>query len=455
MEASASTQKTLSRKNSVAMDFDTRVTKRAKRSILRFPGVTVGNRWKSEKRYTPIEFKEMCLRSGNTRNDFTIDEGDYLVVKEILSKCYRFNEAQLIEWTQEEVTIHKSDENRRIYKFDLRGQKILSCIPDPMRQLQSLSELKIDQMYGPLPEGIGDLLNLIKLTINYGNFGYAPIPSTIGKLKNLEILHITLNNTFSKVPEEIGQLQNLRELVLKGAVSISKLPEEIGNLSKLEKLELSRAAIFSFLPRSTNMLTNLRTLCLRYARKLTHLPEEIGDLVNLTVLDLGYCSSISSLPLSIGNLINLVVIDLRRTKVTSLPDSMAKLTKLKYLCIDDSSLPQRRENKFLLMLAHRHPSLGSLGDYTELGREEVQYALACNRARSRTSSLFSKMASGEEEKIGLWPLVLQNSPHASRGYNHASTHFRLAKPDAIYQLLKNERDYFVGVLMHRKVGMDV
>jgi hypothetical protein len=63
-------------------------------------------------------------------------------------------------------------------------------------------------MTGPIPEVIGDLVNL-KVLLLANNQLTGPIPEVIGDLVNLELLSLGNNQLTGPIPEAIGYLVNL------------------------------------------------------------------------------------------------------------------------------------------------------------------------------------------------------------------------------------------------------
>ena len=144
------------------------------------------------------------------------------------------------------------------------------------------------------------------------------------------------------------------------------------------------------------------------------MPEWIGDLISLNRLDLDY-SGITSLPSSIGRLHNLEELSLVETGLSCLPDEIGDLASLENLdlsgsCGITSLLPSIGRLHNLEYIASDWPGLLK----TTTGAKEMQYALACNRARSRTGFGITN-----KESIQMtpkqWPLVLNRATRAFIG----------------------------------------
>ena len=231
---------------------------------------------------------------------------------------------------------------------------------------------------------------------------------------------------FKSLHPSIGQLQALDELGLFWAEQIKNLPNEIGNLRSLTKLYLQRSGVTS-LPPSIGQLQALRELRLWSTEKLMTLPEEIGNLSNLIFLDLR-SSGIKSLPSSIGRLHSLKQLDLRNTvQLSNLPKEIGNLGNL-----------------IRLDLQHSEATLSP----------SIEYALACSRFRSRSSTMDQ---TGIRFKATRWPIILENATNAFRPNDkgdHPSTRnceeLRGLEPhDAIYRFLVDGRESFLELLINR------
>jgi len=200
---------------------------------------------------------------------------------------------------------------------------------------------------------------------------------------------------------------------------------------------------------------------LDFFMSIKSIPHEIGTLSSLKRLR-AFCRGLERLPDSIGKLVNLEVLDLQRSGITSLPDSIVNLESLKFLFLHDTPLVNNNPHgppTCVWTLLRNCNTLVSMGSVYQ-NNEKLHYALACNRFRTRTG-LYAAVVT----PIGptLWPHALQNATSPFRKYSfvprvldHGFSRQKIvdmscevSKSDAIYQLLKDRRDSFVGVLIHR------
>ena len=92
-----------------------------------------------------------------------------------------------------------------------------------------------DEFFESLPENI-ERLDFTKVGgNNLTNFALK-VPSTIDKFKNLNVLH--LDDVVQELPKEIGNLENLMFLSLPNNKDLKSLPKEIANLPHLQIINL-------------------------------------------------------------------------------------------------------------------------------------------------------------------------------------------------------------------------
>jgi len=142
------------------------------------------------------------------------------------------------------------------------------------------------------------------------------------KATNLSITRA--NDKIKHLPPELGKLVNLQRLEIACLERLEDLPAEIGNLRKLEYLILNNG---------NGCVMNVL------------IPESIGNLQSLKVLDLYGAldpwqsasdtapSKSNPLPQAIRKLANLEELNLGRNGLTSVPEQVASLHKLRKLSL--------------------------------------------------------------------------------------------------------------------------
>ncbi|XP_066351231.1 disease resistance protein BAK6-like [Miscanthus floridulus] len=156
-------------------------------------------------------------------------------------------------------------------------------------RLQTL-QLSQNNLYGAIPEGIGNLTGLVSLNISF-DFLTGPIPRSIGQLEHLSVLA-------------------LQFLLLQG-----RIPDEIGNLTSLQVLELTHNALTgSVIPPAAASGSRLTWLGLSQNSLSGGIPLEIGNMSELRGIDLGYNINLEG----------------------PLPNTLSRLGKLRYLLLSNN-----------------------------------------------------------------------------------------------------------------------
>ena len=98
-------------------------------------------------------------------------------------------------------------------------------------------DLGYNQLTGPLPPELGNLINLTELDLA-GNQLQNSIPAQLGDLSNLLILELRSNQLSGSIPAELGNITNLDFLSLYNNQLTGPIPPELGNLTNLTVLYL-------------------------------------------------------------------------------------------------------------------------------------------------------------------------------------------------------------------------
>lgn len=181
-----------------------------------------------------------------------------------------------------------------------------AAVVDEICTLTTLESLSLDHI-DALPEAIGNLVNLRRLTIS-GNKLKA-LPNSFCKLVKLEYLW-AYSNALEELPEAFGDLVELRSLSIWGN-ELKTLPSSFCKLGKLRTLSLQR-------------------------NPLEALPDDFGALQALEELDLED-TVLTTLPDSFGEL-HLTELTLTDVPLGTFPASLARCKKLETLVMEDCSL---------------------------------------------------------------------------------------------------------------------
>ncbi|URE47140.1 leucine-rich repeat receptor-like protein kinase [Musa troglodytarum] len=140
--------------------------------------------------------------------------------------------------------------------------------------IQSLSELEqLDLSYnrnlgGPLPQSIGNLKQLVVLSLNSNQFA-GEIPASLGRLSNLTWLDLAGNQLTGRLPTSsdegsgLDQLLNTLHLLLDHNNFTGEIPESIGLVRSLEILRLKDNAFGGTLDMGSNISHQLEMVDFR------------------------------------------------------------------------------------------------------------------------------------------------------------------------------------------------
>jgi Leucine-rich repeat (LRR) protein len=175
------------------------------------------------------------------------------------------------DWNQSTPNIATNlpgwNSNTSLYPCFSDAWKGVLCVQYPIVNSTNVMSivvgLKLDDasIVGTLPRAIGDLTNLVILSLT-GNRGLTgPIPAEINDLTVLQILDLHDNNFTGPIPE--FNLKNLQELDLSGNQLIGEIPN-FGSMQWLQTIKLSGNQLYGqspvFLDSRKHGLANLTAL---------------------------------------------------------------------------------------------------------------------------------------------------------------------------------------------------
>ncbi|AES99562.2 probable LRR receptor-like serine/threonine-protein kinase At3g47570 [Medicago truncatula] len=205
----------------------------------------------------------------------------------------------------------------------------------PLTNCTELTELVLheNRFGGELPHFTGNFSTHLSWLDMGMNQIYGAIPKGIGQLTGLTYLDIGNNFLEGTIPNSIGKLNNLVKLFLGENKLYGNIPNSIGNLTMLSELYLNRNKFQGSIPFTLRYCTNLQSLNISDNKLSGHIPNQtISYLENLVDLDLSINSLTGPLPLGFGNLKHISSLYLNENKLSGeIPNDLGAcftLTKL-------------------------------------------------------------------------------------------------------------------------------
>uniref|UniRef100_A0A0E0KNA1 Receptor kinase-like protein Xa21 n=1 Tax=Oryza punctata TaxID=4537 RepID=A0A0E0KNA1_ORYPU len=186
-----------------------------------------------------------------------------------------------------------------------------------------------NQLIGPIPTQIGNILGLISLRLDQNQF-FGTIPVEISNLLNLQMLDMGQNLISSGIPSVIGNLSRLSKLNLDNDNLSGNIPTSLGNCTLLVHLNLSSNSLDGSIPIQLLNVTSL-SLSLDLSNNLLtgSIPPQIGALITLSILDISFNKLSGEIPSSLGQCVSLMSLDLKHNMLNrSIPQSLGNLKSI-------------------------------------------------------------------------------------------------------------------------------
>lgn len=156
-----------------------------------------------------------------------------------------------------------------------------------LTQLQTLYLYSNPSMTGPIPEGIGNLTNLVNLRL-HGNDLTGSIPSSIGNLSSLTTLYLYSNELTGSIPNTIGGMGNLQYFYIYNNNITGQIPAAFSSLTNLRTVQFQDNQLTGTLPEGLENLTLLDQLYLQNNKLSGKIPESLKNNPYLRYLNLSY-----------------------------------------------------------------------------------------------------------------------------------------------------------------------
>ena len=252
-----------------------------------------------------------------------------------------------------------TDANGRVIELNLGGNNLIGELPSELGNLTNLVTLSIvndRSLGGTIPPELGNLTNLEALELIYNDVG-GEIPPELGNLANLKELTIRKNKLIGEIPPELGGLANLEKLDLYVNLLSGPIPPELGNLANLRELNLGHNHLRGEIPPELGSLANLEELYIIHSKLTGEIPVELGDLVNLRLMELGGNGLSGRIQPDLGRLGNLEELNIVANQLNGpIPAELGNLAKVQSLKLDNNYLSGEIPTE-----------LGSLARLLELG----------------------------------------------------------------------------------------
>ncbi|KAM5556655.1 hypothetical protein ABKV19_024171 [Rosa sericea] len=199
--------------------------------------------------------------------------------------------------------------------------------------------LGFNQIAGTVPETLGNLCNLILLTLDENLFT-GTIPASFGKLQKLQILYLHSNRLSGWIPASLGNLTQLYHLYLFENELEGNIPPSIGNCQNLQVMDISHNKLSGDIPSQVIGLSSFFILLNLSQNSLTGiLPVEVGKLKNINTLDISDNNLTGGIPEIFGGCPILEFLYLQGNHFQGIiPSSLAALRGLQYLDLSRNNL---------------------------------------------------------------------------------------------------------------------
>ncbi|KAG2331226.1 hypothetical protein Bca52824_002406 [Brassica carinata] len=227
------------------------------------------------------------------------------------------------------------------YMRSLRSLHLTSCylvgeFPSSVFMIPNLQSIILDSnpnLRGKLP--VFHRNNSLQVLSIYNSSFSGIIPESIGNLKQLVSLTLSVSNFSGRIPSSLGELSNLSSLSLYGNHLTGEVPSTIGNLKQLISFDVESNQLTGNFPSALLNLTKLQSIFLSLNQFTGFLPPNIGQLSKLEILFASGNSFTGAVPSSLYLISSLTDIDLGDNQLSDLVGfrNISLLSNLQYLSL--------------------------------------------------------------------------------------------------------------------------
>ncbi|OMP11137.1 hypothetical protein COLO4_04011 [Corchorus olitorius] len=198
-------------------------------------------------------------------------------------------------------------------------------------------------IYGSIPDGIGDLINVEEITLSRNKLS-GNVSVSLAKLKKLKVLDLSGNGFDGDFPCSVGNLTQLLKLDLSSNAFSGKIPQSLSNLQGLEFLDLSFNRFGNFgIPLFLSEMPRLKEVHLSgnlLGGEIPEIWEKLGNLLGIGFSGMGL---VGGIPASMGvHLRNLCYIGLDNNKLEGeVPEEFGLLEFVSEINLENNNLSGR------------------------------------------------------------------------------------------------------------------
>ena len=185
-----------------------------------------------------------------------------------------------------------------IVELDLDDNKLTGTVPTKFGTMINARELDLGKLEDYTLE---ELYLLLKSNLPcFGNLSHTSFP--------LDFCTTVHNQLSGPIPTEIGNLLSLTMLELNNNIMTGTLPTQLGQLTKLEQLKLAKNVFTGFIPTEIGLMASLSSIDLRGNSLTGPIPSEIGLITHLTEIRLEGNNFTGTIPVEVASLERLKVL---------------------------------------------------------------------------------------------------------------------------------------------------